>query len=106
MSHLASLLRAVTKRASHPNNLLYEAQLERARVKILVKGELGKGEDAVLLEQPRVEKKEEEGLENVESGEEGGVEKSGSGKKGAGKEEEEVKGGSEEKYEYGDKTKG
>lgn len=82
MSGLAPVFRRLVKAASHPNSLLYAVQLEQARVKYLVKGELGDGkEDAMALEAPR-EKSDEmkdgeqarkEG-EKVEGKAEGGIE--------------------------------
>ncbi|KAN0090189.1 hypothetical protein V8E51_018768 [Hyaloscypha variabilis] len=93
MSQLAPLLRQLTRKASHPNGLMYGVQLERARVKYLVKGELEDGKGAVELgapEEPVTELKnadeqEDEGqLANVE-GSEGEVKvegEGGGGKKG------------------------
>jgi hypothetical protein len=52
MSQLAPLLRQITKKASHPNGLLYGMQLERARVKYLVRGELEDGKAAIELAVP------------------------------------------------------
>jgi hypothetical protein len=52
MSQLAPLLRQITKKASHPNGLLYGMQLERARVKYLVRGELEDGKAAIELVVP------------------------------------------------------
>ena len=72
MSGLAPVLRRLTKTASHPNSLLYAMQLERARVKYLVKGELGDGkEDAMVLEAPK------ENIEELKSGEREGKAESG-----------------------------
>jgi hypothetical protein len=81
MSQLTPLLRQITKKASHPNQLLYGVQLERARVKYLVRGELGDGKEAVALGAPEEVKggKEKEGgrqaggEDGVEDGEGGGV---------------------------------
>lgn len=53
MSQLTPLLRQITKNASHPNGLLYGMQLERARVKYLVKEELEGGTQAVALDAPK-----------------------------------------------------
>ena len=53
MSQLAPLLRQITKKASHPNGLLYGMQLERARVKYLVRGELEDGKAAIELAVPK-----------------------------------------------------
>lgn len=53
MPQLTPLLRQITKNASHPNGLLYGMQLERARVKSLVKGELEGGTQAVALDVPK-----------------------------------------------------
>jgi len=63
MSYLTPLLRQLTRKASHPNALLYEVQLERARVKYLVNGELEDGKGAVELgapEEPAAELKTED----------------------------------------------
>ena len=52
MSALSSLLRQVTKKASHPNDLIYKIQLAKAKGRYLVPGaELGSGEEgeAVML---------------------------------------------------------
>jgi hypothetical protein len=54
MSQLGSLLRQITKKSSHPNTLIYEIQLERARQKLFVQRQLDDGkDDAVALEAPR-----------------------------------------------------
>jgi hypothetical protein len=61
MSQLTNALRHITKKASHPNSLLYSAQLERAKQKYLVQGQLGDGkEGAVALGSPEVEGRERE----------------------------------------------
>jgi hypothetical protein len=81
MSQLTPLLRQITKKASHPNTLMYGVQLERARVKYLVKGELEAGKGAVELGAPdEVDRgKEKDGEpdegngKGVEEGEGGGV---------------------------------
>jgi hypothetical protein len=38
----------VTKKASHPNTLLYNVQLERARKKYLVQGQLDDGKEGTV----------------------------------------------------------
>jgi len=59
MSGLTNVLRLITKKASHPNSLIHQVQLERARKKYLVQGQLDDGkEGAVALGAP-----EEEGQE-------------------------------------------
>jgi hypothetical protein len=90
MSQLTPLLRQITKKASHPNGLLYGMQLERARVKYLVRGELEGGKEAVQLGAPEAEVgvgveagKEEVGKEGgvgVDGGVKEGVEDGGAGK--------------------------
>jgi hypothetical protein len=64
MSQLTPLLRQITKKASHPNGLLYSLQLERARVKYLVKGELESGTEAVALDSPKEKAQEMTGRES------------------------------------------
>ena len=64
MSQLTPLLRQITKKASHPNGLLYSIQLERARVKYLVKGELEGGAQAVALDAPKEKVQEMTGRES------------------------------------------
>jgi len=54
MSALANVLRHITKKASHPNALIHQIQLERARSKYLVQGRLGDGlEGVVSLDAPK-----------------------------------------------------
>ena len=82
MSQLTPLLRQITRKASHPNGLLYGMQLERARVKYLVKGELEDGKGAVELGAPEelgTEVKKEDEVEEEEKleGEGGGVKEGG-----------------------------
>ncbi|KIN03530.1 hypothetical protein OIDMADRAFT_177687 [Oidiodendron maius Zn] len=58
---LGSLLRQVTKKASHPNALIYEIQLARAKHKHLVQGQLEDGEeDAVALPAPKEGERQED----------------------------------------------
>jgi hypothetical protein len=62
MSQLTNALRHITKKASHPNALLYSAQLERAKQKYLVQGQLEGGkEGAVALGAPEAAGWEREG---------------------------------------------
>jgi hypothetical protein len=89
MSQLTPLLRQITKKASHPNALLYGAQLERARVKYLVRGELEDGKEAVAVGPPE----EEMGVEGAEGTDrESGAEETVEGEEGAVKEEKETDG--------------
>jgi uncharacterized low-complexity protein len=58
MSQFTGLLRQMTKMASHPNSLLYNIQLERARQKF-VQGQLDDGKGgAVTLGAPKDERGE------------------------------------------------
>jgi hypothetical protein len=67
MSQLTNALRHITKKASHPNALLYSAQLERAKQKYLVQGQLEGGkEGAVALGAPETDGRERE-LEKEDS---------------------------------------
>lgn len=67
MSQLTNALRHITKKASHPNALLYSAQLERAKRKYLVQGQLEGGkEGAVALGAPETDGRERE-LEKEDS---------------------------------------
>lgn len=53
MSQLAGLLRQITRKSSNPNAFVYQVQLERARQKYLVRGELDDGKaSAVALGAP------------------------------------------------------
>jgi hypothetical protein len=53
MSQLANALRQIAKKSMHPNALVHKVQLERARQKYIVRGEIGDGkEDAVALGAP------------------------------------------------------
>jgi hypothetical protein len=62
MSQFTNALRHITKKASHPNALLYSAQLERAKQKYLVQGQLEDGkEGAVALGAPELDRREREG---------------------------------------------
>lgn len=56
MSHLANALRQISKKSSHPNVLIYQLQLQRAKQKHLDQGQLGDGtEGAVALGAPESE---------------------------------------------------
>lgn len=90
MSQLTPLLRQITKKASHPNGLLYGMQLEHARVKYLVRGELEDGKGAVELGAPS-----EEPGKDGEKGKEKDGEKAPSEGEG-GKEEGSADGGGKE----------
>lgn len=48
MSHLAALLRQVTRKSQHPNALLYDIQLARAKQKYLVREELSDGKEGIV----------------------------------------------------------
>jgi hypothetical protein len=48
MSQLTGILRQITKKAPHPNALLYTVQLERARQKILLQGQLDDGKEGAI----------------------------------------------------------
>jgi len=90
MSHLANVLRQITKKASHPNSLIHGVQLERARQKYIVRGELIDGkEDAVALGAPKEERQER-------------VEEKGSKPEAAGPEEEGGEGRAEAETGQGD----
>ena len=54
MSALANALRQVVKRSNHPNSLVYQVQVERARTKYVERGLLegGQEEGAVALGAP------------------------------------------------------
>jgi hypothetical protein len=81
MSQLTNALRHITKKASHPNALLYSAQLERAKQKYLVQGQLGDGkEGAVALGAPETDGRER-ALEKGDA-------RNGIGSEGAGREGE------------------
>lgn len=68
MSQLANALRHITKKASHPNALIYNVQLQRAKEKYLVQGQLEDGkEEAVALAGPG-EKGQEQDLEHEVAG--------------------------------------
>ncbi|KAE8441454.1 hypothetical protein EG329_004947 [Mollisiaceae sp. DMI_Dod_QoI] len=69
MSGLANALRRIAKSASHPNALLYKTQLERAKQKYLVQGQLGDGkEDAFMLGSPEEEiQKQERGQKTLKT---------------------------------------
>ena len=57
MSQFGSVLRQVTKKAAHPNSLIYSVQLERAKQKYIVQGQLESGaEGTVALGAPEEEK--------------------------------------------------
>lgn len=59
MSHLANALRQISKKSSHPNVLIYQLQLQRAKQKHLDQGQLGDGtEGAVALSAPESENRE------------------------------------------------
>ena len=60
---LATALRHITRKATHPNSLLYQVQLEKAKRDVEKKGGLiGDGkEGAVLLGDPKGEKEAEKG---------------------------------------------
>lgn len=61
MSHLASLLRQITKKSSHPNALIHKVQLERAKLKYLVQGQLDNAEESTIaLGAPEEEEQEQE----------------------------------------------
>ena len=61
MPALGSLLRQLSKKASHPNALIYEIQLARAKHKYLVQEQLEDGEeDAVALPAPKEGEREED----------------------------------------------
>jgi len=64
MSALTNVLRHITKKAAHPNTLLYNVQLERAKNKYLLRGQLGDGLDGtVALDAP----KEDDGIVKIET---------------------------------------
>src|SRR5579871_5974662 len=68
MSQLGSLLRQITKKSSHPNAFIYKIQLERAKQKYLLQGQLDDGkEDAVALGAPEEEEREKAALD-IEKG--------------------------------------
>lgn len=48
MLHLAGALRQITKKASHPNPLIFDIQLERAKQKYVVQGRLAASEYGAL----------------------------------------------------------
>jgi hypothetical protein len=48
MSQLTGLFRQVLKKSNHPNILIHNIQLERAKQKYLVQGRLGDGFDSAL----------------------------------------------------------
>jgi hypothetical protein len=69
MSALANALRAVVVKSSHPNSLVYQVQVERAKKKYVERGMLegGQQEGAVALGAP--EEKGEKAAVEVESAE-------------------------------------
>lgn len=48
MSHLTNILRQISKKASHPNSLIYSVQLLKAKQKYLVRGEIGVNEESAI----------------------------------------------------------
>jgi len=52
MSALANALRQITKKAAHPNALLYQVQLDRAKKRHLIQGQLGDGLAGVVALKP------------------------------------------------------
>jgi hypothetical protein len=60
LSHLSSILRQITKKSFHPNSLIYDVQLARAKQKHLLTDQLGDGiEIVVALGEPeKVESKQ------------------------------------------------
>jgi hypothetical protein len=50
MSQLSGLFRQVVKKSNHPNTLLHNLQLARAKQKYLVQGQLGDGAEGTALE--------------------------------------------------------
>lgn len=61
MSLLTGALRAITKKASSPQSLIYSIQLERAKQKYIVRGELDGPESAIELGAPEANAKEQKG---------------------------------------------
>jgi hypothetical protein len=79
---LANALRQVAKTAKHPNALLYQFQLERAKKKYLAEGkQLGDGLDGVVALGAPKEENELGKAEMGKSGSEGAVSEKDEGKK-------------------------
>lgn len=96
MSALTNVLRQITNKTTHPNALLHQIQLERAKNKYLVQGQLGHGVESVVAltapEKAEAVKAEIVNLSKEEVGDEDGKLKAvdgevdGDGKEGSGKE--------------------
>jgi hypothetical protein len=67
MSQLGGVFRQIVKKANHPNILLHNIQLEHAKIKHLVQGQLGVGSDETALElgAPEEQKEKDAGQERT-----------------------------------------
>ncbi|EPE35735.1 hypothetical protein GLAREA_05072 [Glarea lozoyensis ATCC 20868] len=66
MSQLTGLFRQILKKSNHPNILVHNIQLERAKQKYLVQGRLGDGGDIALeIGPPEKESKKLDDGQNV-----------------------------------------